>query len=71
MVIRGDGEGSMTCGGAVKRHANFIDARDEAARLARKEGVPFYVLEAIGRCEVVTPVPPVKWEGDGGYVWED
>jgi hypothetical protein len=68
MVIRGDGEGSAT---SAKRHYSFVDARNEAERLARKEGVPFYVLEAIGRCEVATPVPPVNWKGDAGYVWQD
>ena len=41
------------------RYPNFSAARDEAARLAKKEGEAFYVLEAIG---CVTPIDePIKY----------
>lgn len=47
----------------VKNFTKFHDtleiAKEEAARLCRKEGVSFFVLELVGRCDVENT--PVKW----------
>jgi len=59
MVIRGDGSGA----GTVFRHDTLCDARREAEMGTRKDGGPYYVLEAVARVELEAPVsPPVTWE---------
>lgn len=59
MVIKFDSQSSSTS----FRHDTLCDARREAERLARKDGAPFYVLEAVARVELEAPVsPPVTWE---------
>lgn len=58
MVIRGDEEGSLTS----KRHYLYEDAINEAARLCRKEGKPFYVLETTRRAAPTVIETPIYWK---------
>lgn len=52
MVIKGLGQGANVC---VFRHETLAEAEEEAARLCRKTGEAFYVLEAVEIVEAMTP----------------
>ncbi len=52
MVIKGLGQGANVC---VQRHETLTDAEEEAARLCRKTGEAFYILEAVQIVEAMTP----------------
>lgn len=42
-----------------KWHETYEKAREEAERLCRKEGVTFFLLKEVARCEV--ELAPIKW----------
>lgn len=46
----------------AKWHLSEEDAKVEAMRLCRKEGVPFIVLRVIAICMPDNPSPPIRWE---------
>jgi len=43
-------------------HSTLEEAKAEAERLCRKEGVPFLVLQVISKISLFKPEPPVEWE---------